>query len=335
MLLRLRPLLVLLLLAGALLPGPAGAAPGSGRYTYSSGQGTLDYLVHVPGRRAPGPRPVVVVLHGGGETADTAATRSRWNRVGDAFGALVVYPEQDPDHDEGRTWDWAGSAAQGRTGREPALIAGVTRTAVARWGGDPRRVYVVGMSAGAGMAGVMAVLYPDLYTAVGLYAGCPFDFVTCAGSSTDADTSAAAAVRAMGSYARIGPVFNAYGGADPIARGTRADLVVPSWLAVADRLDDGTDDGSVSRSAASSRTETPLPPEHPYQVSTFVDRSGCPIAEDWLVHGMAHAWPHGSPGNGQPVDPVSDPYAPDVPTATYLFFQQHQMPAQPRRSTCR
>lgn len=325
----------LVLVLAVLLPTPARAGASFERYSYTGPQGSLEYKVYLPATRGPGPPSLVVVLHGGGETADTAATRSQWNRVADRGGFLVAYPEQNPEYSNQRIWDWAGSAADGRAGRETSLISGLTRAVVSRWHADRRRVYIVGMSAGAGMASVMAVVYPDVYAAAGIYAGCPFDFVTCGGSSTDAESSADAAVVAMGAYARIVPVLNVYGSADPIARGTRADLVVPTWLAVADRLDDGANNGSVTRTAADSRLETPLPPEHPYQVSAYRDRFGCRIGEDWLVHGMSHAWPHGNPGNGQPVDPAADPYAPDIPAETYRFFLSHRMPASPRQPTCR
>ena len=159
-----------LLLLAALLPSPARAESSFGRYAFTGAQGTLEYKVYVPGGKGGHRRPLVVVLHGGGETADTAATRSGWNRVAERFGFLVAYPEQNPEHDEQRTWDWAGPAEQGRAGRETSLISGLTLEVVDRWKADPRRVYVTGISAGAGMASVMAAFYPDLYSAAAMYA---------------------------------------------------------------------------------------------------------------------------------------------------------------------
>jgi poly(3-hydroxybutyrate) depolymerase len=122
----------------------------------------------------------------------------------------------------------------------------------------------------------------------------------------------------MGQYRRALPVFNEYGDADPIAYGVGSDQVVPTWLTVDDTLDNGRDDGSVSRSPADSRTELPDPPNKPYQVDVYRDQRGCALAENWVVHGESHAWAGGA--QTDPTDVVSDPLAPDATTAMYRFF---------------
>ncbi len=310
-----RALLVGLLLLGALHPV---AQADAGRFTgatFKTSKGSLFYKTYTPGVPA---RNLVVVLHGAGEDADTTALHSQWNAVAQRFRFVVVYPQQNLDYDSGLKWDWPGASKDGRADREASLIAGITKLVTARNHLDPHRVFVTGISAGAGMATAMAVAFPDLYSGLGIEAGCPFDNVGCAGGSITAEQSAAAVLKGMGRFRRPLPVFNEYGSADPIAIGVSSNRVIASWLAVDDTLDDGRDNRSVSRDASSVRTMTPAAPMKPYTVSQYRDRRGCRLGEDWYVYGESHAWAGGKTRDAQ--DTGSDPLAPDVTTAMYRFF---------------
>jgi poly(hydroxyalkanoate) depolymerase family esterase len=317
---RLRSLGVVLALGATVLAHPSSAADKGEfrRYSFTTARGTLTYKLYTPPQRGTRPTSLMVVLPGAGETSDVAAGRSRFNEVAERLRFVVAYPEQNPAYNASLEWDWATASKQGRANREASIIAGITRYVTASRHLEPRRVFVMGISAGAGMASAMAVAFPDLYNGLGIEAGCPFDNAGCAGGSVTADQSAAAAVKAMGRYRRRFPVFNEYGSADPIAVGVSSDQVVPSWLTVDDTLDNGRDDGSVSRSAASSQVVTPAPPYKPYQAELYRDRRGCALALNWLVLGETHAWSGGA--QSDPSDVNSDPLAPDATTAMYRFF---------------
>lgn len=307
-----------LLLLALPVPGSAGTGRFTG-HTFKGPKGSLFYKLFTPPGRA---RALVVVLPGAGETADQAALHSQWNPVAQREGFAVAYPEQNVAYSSGQEWDWATASKQGRANREASLIAGITRLETSRNHVDPRRVFVMGISAGAGMASAMAVAFPDLYSGLGIEAGCPFDNVGCAGSSVTPDQSAAAAITAMGHYRRALPVFNEYGSIDPIAIGVSSDWVVPSWLTIADTLDDGRNNSSVSRSPFETRTVTPAPPLKPYTVREYRDHRGCELAEDWYVYGESHAWPGGK--QADPSDATADPLAPAVSAAMWRFFASAQ-----------
>jgi len=318
---RLRPLAVAVaLMATAALTHTAAAADHGAftQYSFAGPKGSLTYKLYTPPKRGSHPTNLVVVLPGAGETSDVAATRSRWNEVAERLRFVVAYPEQNVAYNSSLEWDWSTASKEGRANREASLIAGITRAVTARLHLDSRRVFVMGISAGAGMAGAMAVAFPDLYSGLGIEAGCPFDNVGCAGSSVTADQSAAAVIKGMGRFHRPLPVFNEYGSVDPIAVGVSSDQVVPSWLTVDDTLDNGRDDGTVSRSPAQSRLVTPALPHKPYQSDVYRDRRGCALGENWFVHGETHAWSGGAQTDAQDVN--SDPLAPDATTAMYRFF---------------
>ncbi|MCU1603352.1 MAG: hypothetical protein JWO22_4061 [Frankiales bacterium] len=304
----------------AALPHTASAAD-HGSYTkhsFTNAKGTLSYTLYVPPTGATRPRNLVVVLPGAGETSDGAMMRSNFNKVAEKLRFVVAYPEQSVAYSSGQEWDWAAASKEGRTNREASIIAGLTRYVTSTVRLDPKHVYVMGISAGAGMASAMAVAFPDVYSGLGIEAGCPFDNAGCAGGSVTADQSAAAVVRAMGRYHHRMPVFNEYGSADPIAVGVSSNLVVPSWLTVDDLLDNGKDDGTVNRAAAENRLVTPAAPNKPYRDQVWRDARGCALGRNWVVYGEQHAWSGGTPTDSSDVS--ADPLAPDASTAMYRFW---------------
>src|SRR5690606_35571025 len=69
-----------------------------------------------------------------------------------------------------RCWRWfQPDSAHGFA--EADAIADLARVLVSRYKLDRRRVYIAGMSAGAGMAGLVAVRHPDVFAAVAMHSG--------------------------------------------------------------------------------------------------------------------------------------------------------------------
>jgi poly(hydroxyalkanoate) depolymerase family esterase len=114
--------------------------------------------------------PLVVMLHGCQQTAHDLALGTRMNRLADAKGFVVVYPQQTRRVQALRCWRWfQPDGAHGVA--EADAIADMTRAVVARHKLDPARVYLAGMSAGAGMAGLTALRHPHLYAATAMHSG--------------------------------------------------------------------------------------------------------------------------------------------------------------------
>jgi polyhydroxybutyrate depolymerase len=108
------------------------------------------FALHQPGRSDPGPRPLVIVLHGGGGSAGRMAALTRFDRLADTAGFLVAYPEAVNRH-----WNDGRNVRRFRAQREQvddvgfisALIDRLVRDEQA----DPKRVYVTGISNGGMM----------------------------------------------------------------------------------------------------------------------------------------------------------------------------------------
>jgi poly(3-hydroxybutyrate) depolymerase len=198
---------------------------------------------------------------------------------------------------------------------------------------DPHRVFVIGASAGANMATIMAVTYPELYAAVGSLVGCPYD--DCG------DPSGEVAFTTMGPRARRMPAFVVDGEADELNPFADSQNVVEEYLGVADLADDGRMNDSVSRRPASvfdhvspvgaSGDPCVRPMEfpclggvagfkgsYPYSVFTYRDRAGHSVVEFFLIHGLGHDYP-----GGDPKGTFTDPLGPDITSAAYSFFAGH------------
>jgi poly(hydroxyalkanoate) depolymerase family esterase len=130
----------------------------------------LQYGLYVPTGSVPTPMPLVVMLHGCKQSIDEFAEGTRMNLLADRFGFAVVYPEQSKHVHAHRCWHWydAGDTAGGAEAR---AVVSLVDALVAEHGFDGERVYVAGLSAGAGLATLLATHYPDRFAAVAMHSG--------------------------------------------------------------------------------------------------------------------------------------------------------------------
>jgi len=232
--------------------GPARASSGSfTEHVFTVGAASRHYWLYVPAGAHEAPMPLVVFLHGCTQRAVGASRSTKFNELADARAFVVAYPEQNftapstaplADGNGEGCWNWFLPDDQARDAGEPALIAGITREVIAGGGIDTTRVFVDGISAGADMAVIMGVSYPDLFAAVAVIAGC--------GYKTCADVSGSLAYQQMGPRARVVPVFVEQGTADMLNVFPLGVTAVSQWLGTNDFADDGSANRSVARTPA-------------------------------------------------------------------------------------
>ncbi len=139
------------------------AGPSAGRYVNH-----LAYALYLPAAPATtAGMPAVVMLHGCKQHAESFAAGTRMCRLAERSGFAVLFPEQAATAHAHRCWHWHGDATQS----EAAAVASLVDAVVRQHGFDRDRIYLAGMSAGAGLAATLAIRYPDRFAAVGLHSG--------------------------------------------------------------------------------------------------------------------------------------------------------------------
>jgi len=274
---------------------------------YANQDGARPYKLYIPTAYREQSLPLVVMLHGCTQTPDDFAGGTRMNALAEERQCLVLYPEQTRAANHSRCWNWFKRGDQRRDQGEPAILAGMTREVMNRYGIDPARVYVAGLSAGGAMAAVLGAAYPELYAAVGVHSG-----LAC-GTAHDLP-SALAAMRGITAGRNIDSAPRAAATPTIVFHGDRDKTVHPrnSEQVVSQSLE--RNDAS---SAHASTQRGQVPGGHAYTRTIHRDVTGRVVLEHWLVHGGGHAWFGGSP-QGSYVDPKG----PDAAREMIRFFYQ-------------
>jgi poly(hydroxyalkanoate) depolymerase family esterase len=310
--------------------GPAAARFAAGqRRIYTGSPGSRPYRVYTPPDRD-GPLPLVIMLHGCTQDAETIAAGTRMSALADTEGFVVAYPEQTAAANRNGCWNWFLPEHQRRDAGEPAILAGIAREVLAGSAGtaiDAQQVYVAGMSAGAGMAAVMAATYPDLFAGAGLHSGLVFSAATSVSSAfnvmrrgvADPISSGRDAYSSMAEFAGVMPTVIVHGSADRTVSPINGEQVARQWLEtnrLAGRGSFRPDPNQPSRQRSDRVADG-----YPYTVRGWDDGTR-PVVEYWQVDGLGHAWSGGSLAGS-----FTDPKGPDAAAAMWQFFR-----TQPRRS---
>ncbi|MEJ6001197.1 extracellular catalytic domain type 1 short-chain-length polyhydroxyalkanoate depolymerase [Paucibacter soli] len=146
--------------AGRWLPGRALAAGGSRRY-----------WLYQPPQLQPGERlPLLVMLHGCGQSAEAFALSTRMNQLAARERCFVLYPEQDRRANAQACWNWFATRS-GRADGELALIMQALDQVLARHPIEACCVAVAGLSAGASMAALLVSRHPERFRALAMHSG--------------------------------------------------------------------------------------------------------------------------------------------------------------------
>lgn len=283
---------------GGIAPGPAGAR----RY----------HLYIPPGLalKADEKLPLLVMLHGCGQTGGDLAAATRMNRLAARERFLVLYPEQERMANAHGCWNWF-ERRNGKAQAEAATLLAAVDKVARRYPVDLTRVAVAGLSAGASMAVLMAALYPQRFCAVAMHSG------VAPGTAESAATALAAMhgrraahlpeplgvslnQGATPSVLPLPPLLVLHGDADGVVSVRNAAATALLW---ADAL--GARAGALRTLQRGQR--------HAMRVTEFKTRGRTVVALR-EVAGLAHAW-----SGGVAQLPFSDPAGPDASALVWAF----------------
>jgi poly(hydroxyalkanoate) depolymerase family esterase len=280
--------------------------------TFRGKEGTRNYKVYIPASYGHEPLPMIVMLHGANQDPDDFAAGTRMNVLAEEAQYIVVYPEQPQSANAARCWNWFRPGDQIRESGEAALIADLTREVMSTYNADSTRIYVAGMSAGGAMAVNLAVTYADLFAAAGIHSGLPYGIADDAFSAMSvmnhgaSDSQFELVPREPGQRGYT-PLIAFHGDRDSVVHPRNCDELIRMNCIFA-----------LSSETAPRQSETVAPEAsgiygHTRHLSC--DDAGEVIGEQWIIHGLDHAW-----SGGDSTGSYTDSNGPDASREMLRFF---------------
>lgn len=278
----------------------------------------LPHGLYLPAGRSTAGLPLVVMLHGCQQSMDSFAEGTRMNLLADQQGFAVVYPEQTEHAHPHSCWHWYDSRVEAGGG-EAAAVVSLVDALVENYGFDRSRVYLAGLSAGAGLAALLAVRAPDRFAAVALHSGPAFGEARSGVTALDVmrrglhHDPIALLERQLGDEPHPGiPAIVVQGDKDGVVAPINAEQLTAQFL----RLN-GLADGNGVRPDVASQLAT----RDGHIVHDYV-RDGETVVRLCRVTDLDHAW---SGGDGSV--PFHSTKGPDASVMIWQFFEGHRREA--------
>jgi len=287
---------------GVFLALAAYASAAEQTVTIQSGGRERTAIVHVPpGAVAGRPMPLVLVLHGGGGSAEGAIRMARMNGDADRLGFLAVYPNGTGAF-KGSLLTWNAWNCCGYALKHGVDDVAFLRTLVARLESDhsvdPKRIYATGLSNGSMMVHRLGCEMPDVVAAIAPVAG-----------AMNTDSCRPANPVSVVMFHGTADQHALYFGGDTrgfFGNAPRHDRPIPDVFAAWSRID----------GCSSSGKETT---GHVTKETCSSGRGGSEVVL-YTIEGQGHAWPGGTPGlhNGNVDRPTTEISATDIMVRFFL-----------------
>jgi poly(hydroxyalkanoate) depolymerase family esterase len=258
---------------------------------FGANPGNLRMLVYRPEHLRSNP-PLVVALHGCGQSAEEYDRGTGWSSLADRLGFVVLYPQQQQSNNPKTCFSWFLPGDITRGHGEALSIEQMVEHAIQQYGADRRRVFVTGLSAGGAMAAVMLATYPEVFAAGAIIAGLPYGCARTVQQAFEAMfTDQHSSARALGDRIRAASVHRGpwprisiwHGTADPIVKPSNAEGSIRQWLDVHGLSTVQAHEEKVGRHIRRA----------------WNDIEGNTLVEAFSINGMAHGVPLGLTSDGK------------------------------------
>ena len=314
--------------AGGSAPSAGAVAPGhwvSGEFANAAG--TRKYRLYLPaGYDTARKHMLVVLLHGCTQDAADIARGTRIAEHADRDGFIALLPEQPEGANAKKCWNWYDPAHQSRDAGEPSLIAGMTAKVTGDYAVDPDRVHLAGISAGAGMAALVAVAYPETYASVAFHSGIAWKAATNVmaalgvmakgPSAAEADALGAQAAAAMGMRKRAIPALVIHGGSDKVVNPANAAALARQWTRMNASVRASDDQSIALQAGAESNDRSGETSGYHWTRASF--GAGSEVVDELIVAELGHAW-----SGGSTTGTFTDEHGPDATAEMIAFFRAH------------
>ena len=286
--------------------------------------GRRPYLLYLPRTYSASKRmPMLVMLHGCRQDAETFAAVTRMNGIADRDNFLVLYPEQRRLANSFRCWNWFAGSAQAGAG-EAAILADMIRALADEHGVDSGRIYIAGLSAGAAMANNLAVSHADLFAACALHSGLVYGAATSShqairamrdGARGDAGEKARQAFLKSRGRTEHMPALVIQGDADEVVNPVNAEQLAEQFKVWNELLAD--DRQQPVRFSEHTSNSAGNHAAYAYSISDL-ESDGHVLVREILISGLGHAW-----SGGPEEHDYSDQHGPDASELICDFFAEH------------
>jgi poly(hydroxyalkanoate) depolymerase family esterase len=228
--------------------------------------------------------PLVVVLHGSTQAAESYNAGSGWSALSEKCGFALLFPEQKRSNNATRGFNWFKPGDNRRDGGEPLSIRQMIGRVVEDHAIDPSRVFITGLSSGGAMTSVMLATYPEVFAGGAIIGGLPYrsaDSLTQAlfrmkGFGGPSDTRLDALVRGASDFSGRWPTISVWhGDSDRTVDSSNAQSIVQQWCRV--------------HGAEGPPTREEDVDGVPRRV--WCDASGREVIEEYIIDGMGHGTP--------------------------------------------
>lgn len=247
--------------------------------------------------------PLLVMLHGCGQDAEALAASSRMNAVAARERFFVLYPEQDRLANVQGCWNWYDTRT-GRAQAEASSIGAAIERICLTQAVDRNRVALAGISAGAGMAVLLATLHPERFRAIAMHSGIAPGVAHSSATAIKAmfgQTVTTSPLPAIAPDVRLPALLVIHGAADHVVAPGNGREAALRW---AERV--GAKAGKVRRVQRGAR----------YAATVIDFRKNRQLTATLCeIERLGHAWSGGAAGQ-----PYSDPQGPDASRMIWSFI---------------
>ncbi len=204
---------------------------------FGTDPGSLSADIYIP-ENFPKNGPLVVVLHGSTQSAESYDTGSGWSTLADECGIALLFPGQKKANNLIGSFNWFQTGDSQRGGGEPLSIRQMITRVVDDHAIDPSQVFITGMSSGGAMTSVMLATYPDVFAGGAIIAGLPYRsadnmmeaIIRMNGYGSPSDSQLDALVRGASKFSGPWPTISVWhGDSDTTVDNSNAGSIVRQW----------------------------------------------------------------------------------------------------------